>query len=204
MLQPIILVLFNFVGVYFTVDNIKKTSSRNSVLNTQTFLTTLYAVGIALPLLEESLFRGVCKQYLSGVPFSDYINGFIFGLVHAHNYFLHKNMFITAVQMISTAYLGYYLVQFDSFLHAYLVHCLYNISITTISYAIIYFMKDWINHDSSIVCCYFETLDDMRKPKKGHSHIFIDRKKIPADMLERIDNFDRIHSKRQGKLIKIL
>jgi len=220
MLQTIILVLFNIAATYFTVDNIKKTSSRSSILNIKTFLITLYAIGVALPLLEESLFRGVCKQYLSGVtckcsffalvsnpyscftcvPFSNYINGLIFGLAHAHNYFLHRSTFITIIQMISTAYLGYYLVQFDSFLYAYLVHCLYNISITTMSYAIIYFMNDWsaIQPDSSIVCCRPEILDDMRKPKTDYSYIFIDRKKIPADMLERIDNFEKIHRRHLG------
>ena len=198
MLQTIVLFLFNIASIYFTLDNLKKNTSRRALMNVKSFLTTLYIVGVAMPLLEESLFRSVCKQYLAGTPYSDYINGLIFGLVHIHNYFLHKNMYITIFQTISTAYLGYYLVQFESFLYAYLIHCLYNISISTFGYMIIYFVnkEEWDVTAIPMIFCHPTTQDDMLKPKSHSDYKFIKRNKIPADMLVRIDKFNEIQIKR--------
>jgi len=210
-MQTIILVLVNFVAIYFTVDNIKKTSAWRNTIDTKSFLTTLYAVGILMPLFEEALFRSVCKQYLEGVPFSDYINGLIFGLVHIHNYILHKNVYITIIQMLSTAYLGYYLVQFESFIYAYLVHCLYNISIVITSYFIVYYFykNEWtaarLSSFNQTICYCPVTQDDMlNKENQKSKYIFIDRKNIPLDMLERIDKLAEFKNKNFSKLNKFI
>ena len=127
-LQTYILFFFQIIGVYFGVINLEKTQGiSRATFNIKTLLQIFYTGIIVMPLLEESLFRGVLKQYLSDYPYSDYVNGLIFGLVHIQNYSFHHNIFFTLLQIISASYGGYYLVQFESFLSAYLVHAYYNL-----------------------------------------------------------------------------
>ena len=206
MFQTIILILVNVFGIYITVKESKKRSTASSI-NMKTFLTTVYLMGLFIPLFEEAFFRGILKQYLADIPFNNIINGLLFGLTHIHNYVLTKSLYITAIQVLSTSYLGYYLVQLDSFMMSYFVHCLYNINIFAFSYLILYITykldkdsgkpvwrhDDFDNDDmilssvfSSIHYCPF-TQDDMLYQKNSSKNRLISRKRVPADIIERID-----------------
>ena len=203
MLQTILLLLVQIGGVYITVKNMKGQS-----FPIKEFLGLLYAVGIAVPFLEEALFRSVCKQYLSGFVYSDVINAVLFGLAHAHNYILHKNIWMTLLQMITTTYLGYFLVQFDSFIHAYLVHVYYNSAMLLCSNLIVYLMnRNKPQEDKKtigLICCSIrcpnKSVDDNTKHRVNYK--YISRNKVNKDMLERMDKLDEHMNKKFSWLYK--
>ncbi len=199
MLQTVLLCLINICSIFFTVY-LTKSGGTPSFKNC---VSTIYAVGLIMPLFEESLFRGIFKQCLSNIQYSEYINGLFFGLFHFHNYFVHNNLFITAIQMATTSYLGYYVVQFDNFIYAFVVHSLYNISIVVFSSLIVYyvFSNEKENKDSRVFMCPRVTQDDMMMINNEdtfttNKYKFIKENKIPKDVVDRIDKMRKITVKR--------
>jgi len=124
--------------------------------------------------------------------------------MHATNYILHKNVLITMFQVISTTYLGYYVVQYESFLCALLTHSIYNTSIVSFGYFIyvLYYNKvdESCNTIFPLSIVYpIKTQDDSSIPKPQKYipiHKFRPRNEINKGMLERIDKLQIIENKR--------
>ncbi len=204
MFETAILFLFGISAIFATVYNLKKLDMQVSIKDIP---RTILSYGIVIPLLEESLFRSVLKQYLTELYYANYINAILFGLLHTTNYMIHKNVLLTIFQVISTTYLGYYVVQYESFLYALLTHSIYNMTIASLGYAI--YILYYNRVDKS--CTEFNTLfpfsitypiktqDDLSitTPQKYiPTHNFCPRNKINKEMLQRIDKLQIIENKR--------
>lgn len=218
MLDNVILFLFGFSAVFVTVYNLVAT---NILINIKNTLKTLLLLGTVVPLIEEALFRSVLKNYLNGyfcVKYANYINAILFGLLHASNYVISKNILITLFQVISTTYLGYYVVQFDNFLYAYLTHAIYNTCIVVCGYVmyILYCRKMNISYlDSGMDSSCFDNLDtvplSIMYPTKARDDFYINikakrgpqsckffmRGSINKEMLQRIDKLYELNKKRK-------
>ena len=216
MWDTVILFLFGFSAIFVTLYNF---IISNTLINMKNAPKTLLLLGLVTPLLEEALFRSVLKQYLDGffcMEYANYINALLFGLVHASNYIISKNILITLFQIISTTYLGYYVVQFENFLYAFLTHATYNICIVFFGYVtyILYCRKMNISYlDSDIKFNNF--CDDLVPisivyPTKSQDDFYVNkitkhtqparnfcnRYSINKEMLERIDKLYEIDNKR--------
>lgn len=207
MIQTLLLILVQIFGIYFTYTNLEKQQVK-SKLSKKEMLMAIYVACFIGPLLEESLFRSVCKQYLSGIPYSDIINGLIFGLAHIQNFIVHNNKYIILFQVLAGSYLGYYVVQFESFIYAFLVHALHNFVIAFGSYVLYYYKhkddKNDVNECDliSVTPCEFniikypiKNIDDSTRLKFG-DYKYIKRNKINKELLVSIDKFEAIKNKR--------
>lgn len=210
MLQTIILLLCQAFGIYFTVKHLD-TLPVKLKFTLKEITNTIYIAGILMPLLEESLFRSVCKQYLTGVQYSNIINGIIFGLAHIQNYIIHKNKLICLFQVISTSYLGYYLVQYESFMNAFMVHCMYNIIIMSSSYGL-YYYKHRNDKNLDGMLSMDDIINSLRYPIRSvddglelhwNDYKYINKNKINKELLISIEKFDDIKKKSREKFNKI-
>ena len=61
MFETAILFLFGISAIFITVYNLKKTDMQISIKDIP---KTILSLGVIMPLIEESLFRSVLKQYL--------------------------------------------------------------------------------------------------------------------------------------------
>ncbi len=209
MFQTILLILFQIGSIFVSVNNIKKNTQLIPMLNFKNSLREIFAIGLMMPLLEESLFRGVLKQYLADYTYGNIINSLLFGLAHAQN-ILVADINIVLYQIVSASYVGYYLVQQDNFGHAFLIHACYNMSCTIITYSYVYYNKDnYVSSDNldeikigdiiktkplfkmSIKCPNI-TRDDMIKCGGYHKI-----SKVPKEMKKRINKLDDMNFKRR-------
>lgn len=208
MYQTFILILFQIIGTYITIKHMNK-EKMSTYININLILQIFYVACLFMPLLEEALFRSVCKQYLMDIPYSNLINGLIFGLFHLHNYPFHADKIIIIFQVISTSYLGYYVVQFDSFLYAYLVHVLYNFIIMASSYLIYYYPynntqppKLELGIIEEHIRCPARTLDDHDQHFMDYK--YIKRRHIDKKISESIRQFDQHKNKHNAYRIKMI
>ena len=151
MLQTIILFIIQLVSIYVTVKYMEKNGGINDSFNLYTLLKLSWFAIITMPLLEESLFRCTIKSYLIDIPYGQYITSILFGLAHMENYLIHNNINYILFQIACTTYLGYYLFQFDNFIHAYLVHAAYNAFIMYSSYLVFYLNNIYKNNDDGVL-----------------------------------------------------
>lgn len=218
MIQTIILLCIQGISVYFSV---KQLGNIVEFFSLTTILKSMYITCLQAPLIEESLFRGTLKSYLIGVPYGDYINSILFGLVHVPNCMVHNNIRLTIFQVFATTYLGYYVVQFDNFIYSFLVHVYYNTFITLCSFAIIYFknkcgkINDEINSINSIqdyksisqIKCPTSSKDDSFISLKcdiscqNKDYEYIPKNKIRKDTIDRIDKLNSIINKRENTFV---
>lgn len=127
MIQTLILILFQLISIYFAVE-IFKNSREIMIFTTSTYLI-FFSISFITPIIEEFVFRGALKYYLRNIHYPNIVNGIIFGFAHIGNFYVHKNTFLIFFQIVSIGYLGYYVSQFDSILHACLIHIYYNFSL---------------------------------------------------------------------------
>ncbi|QKF94754.1 CAAX protease [Fadolivirus algeromassiliense] len=203
MVPTLILLFFQVFGIYFTVKTLNEQKVRQTI-SLKDMLQIIYAYVITMPLLEESLFRSVCKQYLQDIPYSNIVNGILFGLAHIQNYAVHGSGLITIFQVISTSYLGYYVVQYESFLYAYLLHVYYNLIVVLGSYGIYYYqhIDDKITNELPLI-----SINDIRCPSRSvddnarlsfNEYRYIPRDCIDNELLKSIKKFDEIDKKRSN------
>lgn len=179
MIQTCILICIWILCGLFSVINLKK-SNLVVRFNLEMILLLLSCM-IIFPAYEEALFRCVLKQYLKNYEYGYYINGILFGIFHVQNYLISKDIWTLLLQIASTSYLGYYLVHFETFTQAYLVHALYNAGIILLCVFYQYYLLKNNKDDDKIYLGtsnsyyqYPQTVDDMillkYKPgmKKGY------------------------------------
>lgn len=195
MIETFVLILFAICSIFVSIKN----------ANTQFFgmnlhksiLSAIFIGGIVLPLYEESIFRSVIKQYLMGFEYGNIINALIFGISHGPNYRFHSNHYITLYQIISTSYLGYYVVQFDDFHMAFIVHSLYNIFIV---------ISVWLcvfkNSNNVLDSGYFISYGSNEWPQFSNLQrrlIYICKSKTTKEIQEIHDKMDNIMTKKLKK-----
>jgi len=215
MLQTLGLILCGLIGTYVSVFQLRKTNYCWDSF--KTIIQVLCVIGLFFPLTEEAIFRHTLKYYLSDLTYAYEINAILFGLIHIINYQISQSIIITGIQVITTAYLGYYVVQFDNLLYAILTHSLYNVLITSVSFAWYFYFKEKPSKDSlDINFPLFEwdsvwhnktTQDDINIGKKFtdsyNFKIMKSRSKINKEMLNRIDKLNTIQNKRPRKFENI-
>jgi hypothetical protein len=171
------------------------------------YKSSILTMSIIIPIFEEAFFRGILKQALVDVPYNYQINAVLFGLMHCVNYAITKNVYLTVYNVIATGYLGYYLVQLDGFMYAYLTHALYNFSAVTVLYIYYHFYgtKNYCEGylaqcgTPKIFFCNSETRDDSSIGSRFDivpRMRFIKRTNIPEDMQKRIDKLRDIEFER--------
>lgn len=146
MWSTIIFFLFQGLGAYITVETLKNQNLISNLKNTSTneLVKGIYSYGLLIPLLEEALFRYISNQLFSEFIYCDLISSLLFGLAHIQNYVVNKNKLTILFQIITTSYLGYYIIQFNSFWYGFLIHAYYNIGMMMMTYGYIsYFYKDY-------------------------------------------------------------
>lgn len=206
MLETGILVLIQTFCIYLTVKEFKKIQV--TPIDHKNMINSIFLFSFVAPLLEESLFRSVVKQYLTGFKYDIYINALLFGLSHSINYLYTHNLNMLFYQMITTTYLGYYVVQFDSFMAAFLAHAYYNgviIIASWIIHQLLYGRHNVYTENNTSLTYgklnYKETKDDLILLKKyqctnsNKNYIQLGKNQIHKDMMERIKKLDNILSK---------
>lgn len=201
MQETIILFLIIILSTGLSVYNFKST---HLILTPHTLIKQILLLCVVLPFIEESVFRHTLRYYLEGISYSNYINAVLFGLVHATNYIIIENKLLICYQVFATIYLGYYLIQFESLTHSFLVHSLYNI-IILVSSCLIYkkFYNNMdINENFSVKYCssilyHTHTQDDISIGKSNKvihkdGNKFTPRKDINPEILKRIDQLNDI------------
>lgn len=199
MFDTLLLALFLVIGVCATI-RLKIVQS----IPFSDYKNTILSLAILIPMFEEAFFRGILKQALVDVPYNYEINAALFGLMHCVNYLISKNVYLTIYNVITTGYLGYYVVQFDGFMYAYLTHALYNFSVLTLLYIYYHFygVKNYCegylaNCDiPQTFYCISKARDDNSKFDIIPKMLFIKRNRIPEDMQKRIDKLRDIEFKR--------
>lgn len=150
MWQTLLFLLFQGLGAYITVQTIKSQNLISNIKNTSSneLIKGLYSVGLLIPLLEEALFRYISNQLFSGFIYCDLISSILFGLAHIQNYMVNKNKLAILFQVIATSYLGYYIIQFDSFWYGFMIHAYYNIGMMMMAYGYILYAYKEYNDDN--------------------------------------------------------
>ena len=139
MMLSILVLITWFCSLYLTYQvNLKQLTIIDTTWKNifQQFL----AVGIIIPLIEESLFRHTVVYYSSHLSYHQYLNAFLFGLLHIPNYTLFGKK-IVFFQFINTTIAGYYFVNLNNFTSAFLAHSFYNSSVLTIAFLYLLFTK---------------------------------------------------------------
>jgi membrane protease YdiL (CAAX protease family) len=133
MLQTVVLIVLHLITIGLTLRSLKRAgnfSFRLGNLSFQTVWPAFIMSGLLSPLFEEILFRVILKYFLSGMSYAYIINAILYGALHGLNYITTKDIRNVIIQSIFTTYFGYYVVQFDNFWSALLLHIFMNISIT--------------------------------------------------------------------------
>lgn len=201
MFDTIILFLCGVTATITSILEFKKGKQYDSCgdSNAKYICKLIGLFGLIGPLMEEAIFRSVLKSYLQDIAYGNYINAILFGLSHGFNYFVHNNAYIITIQMITTSYLGFYVIQFDNFSYAFLTHGLYNTTILLITFMYhLYNKKETGPYIFPSIMISMKTQDDfnLNKSCKFRSgYKFVKREKINKEMLDRIDKLDRIETK---------
>lgn len=90
-------------------------------------LLTFISIGIIIPILEESFFRCTLNSLFGDYSYFRLVNASLFGLAHATNYTLHRNIYLLGIQCFMTWLLGWYLDGLNNIVLAISYHILYNI-----------------------------------------------------------------------------
>jgi len=215
MWQTLLLIIIQILSIALSVWLMK---DKNPNYDKQTALLTILLICIIMPLYEEAIFRSVLKNYLVDVPYNNYINAIVFGLFHISNFIIWKNIGVSLFQVVCTSYLGYYVVQFEKFHHAWLVHCCYNFVIVFCSMVIwYYFLRPPVEltsllsklqyplfHQQCFIRChqksrddnsitYYKNTDDVFTKNKDSIYKHISESKINAELLESFEKFNSKH-----------
>lgn len=207
MIQTIILIIFQILSIFFSVKSLKITNGDHLYKHMYIEILQLsVSLGFVHPLVEEIVFRYLWHTYISYCIYGEIIYALLFGLTHLLNYFVYHNKYIVIYHVISTAYLGYYLVQFDEFVYAFLIHSYYNLTVTLISYYLYWYLYVNVKNKQSIKDCVLmyndRTVDDSVLYKDQdfrNSWKKVSRKQFSQDMLDRIDKYDQIILNRMKK-----
>jgi len=139
-----------------------KSKNKFNINNVDTKIISFY---ILMPLVEELIFRDYLRKYTDDLYYGNLINSCLFGLWHLQNYHIHEDKIIMLNQIISTTYLGYYLLQLNSIIYSYIVHLIYNTIIIGGLIAMTLNNPDKSNDQNEFkkVRCFGKTRDDSFK-----------------------------------------
>lgn len=137
MLGFLILMACQLLSVYSVSIDVK---ARKMKLDN--FWGELLSGAIFFPLAGEMIFRYLYKEYFGTSNSSLIINVILFSLVCSFNHMLHRTPKTTLIQIVTTAYLGYYLFSFDSLSDYLWTHAYYNTEIVILSYWLIPKLKN--------------------------------------------------------------
>ena len=96
--------------------------------------TNIIVILIFLPIFEEYFFRTLMKYYYQEYNYSYILNAFLFGILHMFNSIHLNDFFLTFSHVFFATYMGYYLLQFDSFITGLMTHYLWNFIVYSIAY----------------------------------------------------------------------
>jgi membrane protease YdiL (CAAX protease family) len=140
MIEVVILICFVILSVLVSYREFGPQLKRQKF--DRNYAVSLISICVIFPIYEESLFRSVIKQWLLYHPYANMINALLFGMYHSVNYLQHGKIGIVIYQVVSTIYLGHYVVRFDNILSAFMIHIVYNFSIQILSMLLVNFYKE--------------------------------------------------------------
>jgi len=200
LVETFVLCMCASAGCYVSILNL----SNNPLPRGYKFVVILFAQYCILgPFVEEAIFRNLIKSWLGDHEFANCINAFIFGCFHIPNYLFTKDKLSTLVQMITTTYLGYYIMLFNDFFVGLAVHSAYNAVVIGV---VIAYNKVCLNdlgydsesykpccmHNKEFVFCYpFARYDDGSFVVQKQMRVSTPYKNIPKTNITQ-DQLDRI------------
>ena len=222
MYHELVLVFFQLCGIPLNIYY-----KTNSIETLKTYISTLYIVCIAVPIIEEILFRyafyHLLEKYMSDSFYINIANGIVFGLIHIPNIFVieFKSKIISSVHIFSNVYLGYYLATIhDDLLLCIIIHIIYNFTGVTITFICSKYTAKKKVETSALLekigesLALFDNTIYVTKPKLRRSvslnaldslfvekidFIGIKKDKIKKDILDSIDNFN---TKKNSRITK--
>lgn len=218
MWQTITLFAIQIISVIISVWKSKYNPKLN---NKMEIFKSILLLCVVIPFVEEAVFRSVLKNYLMNVPYNYQINAIIFGLAHATNYYVWNDIYVTLWQVACTTFLGYYIVQFESFHYAWFCHMYHNLFVMIAGYIVSMFWypakqnNDIIKFDNAgSIYCTSKTCDDhsisyyrntdkiFMNNKKNTWCKFIPKSAIDKEVLKSIEKFNSMENSSYKNLIQ--
>lgn len=190
-------------------------------LTPKEFLVVFLIVCISGPIFEESLFRHTLIDFTKEYPYYKEFNAVVFSIIHVTNYFLVKDRISVCLQLVMCLFLGYYLTTLDRLWVTILAHSLYNFTLIVTKYVTFYVMDQYTDN-KKLVTTFGHTVNKELLPtfsgdvlivfakpfrrSKSHSDLknmnknmgeleFIEKNKLPIDLLESIDKFSELEKR---------